>query len=71
MLILSGSGASVTASLVNQAPPVPLAGRADMGVQGVSLEVMEQPVMVMIPLLMVGQMGLSTMLVASIVVGVT
>ena len=61
----------MTASLVNQAPPVPLAGRADMGVQGVSLEVMEQPVMVMIPLLMVGRTGLPTALVVPTVVGAT
>ena len=68
MPILGGSGASVTVSPASQAlpmvAPMPLAGWADVGIQGAPLEVAEQPVMAAIPLPMVGQMGLPTALVA-------
>ena len=75
MPISGGSGTSVTASLAGQAPPmvapVPSAGRANMGVQGAPSEVMEQPVTTAIPLPIVGQMGLSSALMAPTVVGTT
>ena len=51
--------------------PVPLAGRADVGAQGVPSKVAEQLVMAAIPLLTTGRMGLPTMLMAPTVAGTT
>ena len=63
----------MTASPAGQALPtvvhVPLAGQADTGVQGVPLEVTEQPVMVVIPLPSAGWMGLPIMLVVLTMAG--
>ena len=71
--VLGGSSASVTASPDGQTlpmvAPMPLVGRADVGVQGAPLKVVEQPVTAVILLPMAEQTGLSTVLVAPTVVG--
>ena len=51
--------------------PVPSAGQAGMGAQGMHLEVVEQPAMEAIPLPTTGQTGLLTALKVPTMVGVT
>lgn len=73
--ISDGSGASVTASPSDQAlptvAPMPSIGQTNVGAQGTPLGVMEQPVMVVIPLSTTGQTGLPIALVVPTVVGAT
>ena len=67
------SGTSVTALLAGQTlpmvAPVPLAGRAAVGVQGAPSEVAEQPVTAAIPLSVARRTGLTIVLMAPTMVG--
>ena len=66
-LISGGSGAGVIASSASQAPPMvvpmPSVEQADVGAQGAPSEVVEQPVMATIPLLMAPTVAGATQLV--------
>ena len=73
--ISGGSGSGATASPAGEVPlavaPVPSVGQASVGAEGAPSEVVEQPVIEAIPLLMSERMELPLTLVAPTVVGAT